>query len=84
MSFLGISYQAIISLNLIFQIKVCSTEGPISGPLLFLLYVNDMNLTVSCDSSFHADDSYLVYQYRNVTEIEQNLKKLFYLWFVCQ
>ena len=47
-------------------------QGSILGPLLFLLYVNDMKQAVSCDLFFlYADDSCLVYQYNGVSEIER-------------
>ena len=35
-------------------------------PLLFLLYVNDMNQAVDCDLFLHADDSYLAYQHKDI------------------
>ena len=53
-------------------------QGSILGPLLFLLYVNDMKQAASCDLFLlYADDSCLVYQHNGVSEIEQNLKKNF-------
>ena len=38
-------------------------QGFILGPLLFLLYVNDMSLAVDCELFLYADDSCLVYQH---------------------
>ena len=52
-------------------------QGSIVGPLLFLLYVNDMKQAVDCDSSLYADDSCLVCQRKDVKEIERNLNKNF-------
>ena len=52
-------------------------QGSILGPLLFLLYVNDMKQAVDCDSFLYADDSCLVYQHKDVKEIEGNLNKNF-------
>ena len=49
----------------------------ILGPLLFLLYVNNMKQAVDCDLFLYADDSFLVYQHKDVTEIERNLNKNF-------
>ena len=49
----------------------------ILGPLLFLLYVNDMNQAADCDLFLYADDSCLVYQHKDVKEIEGNLNKNF-------
>ena len=60
-------------------------QGSILGPLLFLLYVNDMKQAVDCDLFLYADDSCLVYQHKDVSKIEQNLNKNFsniYNWFV--
>ena len=48
-------------------------QGSILGPLLFLLYVNDMKQAVDCDLFLYADDSCLVYQHKDVSKIEQIL-----------
>ena len=45
-------------------------QGSILGPLLFLIYVNDMKQAVSSDLLLYADDSCLVFQHKHVTEIE--------------
>ena len=50
-------------------------QGSILGPLLFLLYVNDMKQAVDCDLFLYADDSCLVYQHKDVKEIERILNK---------
>ena len=52
-------------------------QGSILGPLLFLLYVNDLKQAVDCDLFLYADDSCLVYQHKDVKEIERNLNKNF-------
>ena len=52
-------------------------QGSILGPLLFLLYVNDMKQAVDCDLFLYADDSCLVYQHKDVSKIEQNPNKNF-------
>ena len=52
-------------------------QGPTLGPLLFLLYVNDVKQAVDCDLFLYADDSCLVYQHKDVKEIERNLNKNF-------
>ena len=57
---------------------VCGVpKGSILGPLLFLLYVNDIKQAANCDLFLYADDSCLVYQSNDVTKIEQNLNKNF-------
>ena len=60
-------------------------QGSILGPLLFLLYVNDMPESVSCDLLLYADDSCLVFSHNDITEIENQLNKDFnsiWDWFV--
>jgi hypothetical protein len=52
-------------------------QGSILGPLLFLLYVNDMHQAVDCDLFLYADDSCLIYQSKNVTDIENKLNTCF-------
>ena len=52
-------------------------QGSILGPLLFLLYVNDLKQAVDCDLFLYADDSCLVYQHKDVKEIGRNLNKNF-------
>ena len=50
-------------------------KGSILGLLFFLLYVNNMKQAVDWDLSLYADDSCLVYQHKDVKEIERNLNK---------
>ena len=60
-------------------------QGSILGPLIFLLYVNDMPLAVDCDLLLYADDSCLVFRDNNINEIEKQLNKNFNSlcdWFV--
>ena len=52
-------------------------QGSILGPLLFLLYVNDMPKSVKCDLMLYADDSCLVFQHKNLKEIEKQLNEDF-------
>ena len=60
-------------------------QGSILGPLIFLLYVNDMPQAVDCDLLLYADDSCLVFGDSNVNEIEKQLNRNFNSlcdWFV--
>ena len=60
-------------------------QGSILGPLLFLLYVNDMPQAVSCDLLLYADDSCLVFQGKDIDTIELQLNSDFHTlcdWFV--
>ena len=48
-------------------------QGSILGPLLFLIYVNDMPQGVKSNLFLYADDSCLVFQVKNVIETEKQL-----------
>ena len=48
-------------------------QGSILGPLLLLLYVNDMPQAVKCDLFLYADDTCLTFQRESVKEIEDQL-----------
>ena len=60
-------------------------QGSILGPLLFLLYINDMPQSVNCELLLYADDTCLIFQHNDIKEIETQLNKNFSLicdWFV--
>ena len=60
-------------------------QGSILGPLLFLLYVNDMPQAVECELLLYADDTCLIFQHKDITEIELVLNRNFSMlcdWFV--
>ena len=48
-------------------------QGSILGPLLFLLYVNDMPQSVKGHLCLYADDSCIVHQHSDINEIENSL-----------
>ena len=52
-------------------------QGFVLGPLLFLIYVNDMPQGVRSTLLLYADDSYILYQHKKVDEIEKKLNKDF-------
>ena len=52
-------------------------QGSILGPLIFLLYVNDMAGAVDCDLLLYADDSCLVFRDKSIEQIEINLNRNF-------
>ena len=58
------------------DLKCGVPQGSILGPLLFLLYVNDMPQSVDCDL-LYADDSCLIFSDTNVENIEKQLNKDF-------
>ena len=56
----------------------CSVpQGSILGPLLFLIYVNDMSQAVECNLYLYADDSGLLVQHKSV-----NKRLNIYDWFI--
>ena len=60
-------------------------KGSILGPLIFLLYVNDMARAVDCDLLLYADDSCLIFRDTDIERIENNLNRNFNSlcdWFV--
>ena len=52
-------------------------QGSILGPLLFLIYVNDMPMAVKCNLFLYADDTCLVFQSKNVQDIKKQLNEDF-------
>ena len=52
-------------------------QGSILGPLLFLIYVNDMSQAVKCDLFLYADDTCLVCQHKDINKIENQLNEGF-------
>ena len=53
-------------------------QGSILGPLLFLLYINDMpQAAEDCDLFFYADDTCLFFQHKDLERIKEELMKNF-------
>ena len=53
------------------------SQRSILGPLLFLLYVNDMPQAVDCDLFLYADDTCLLFQHKDLQQINEELTKNF-------
>ena len=52
-------------------------QGSIVGPLLFLIYVNNMPQAVKSNLLLYADDSCLMYQHKDIAIIEKILNEDF-------
>ena len=60
-------------------------QGSVLGPLLFLIYINDIPQAVDSELLLYADDTCLVFQQRNIKTIEEHLNRDFSTlvdWFV--
>ena len=60
-------------------------QGSLLGPLLFLLYINDLPHAVVSDSLPHGDDTSIVFQHKSKIEIEKQVIRDFASvcdWFV--
>ena len=56
---------------------MCIPKRFILGPVLFLLYINDLPQIVVSNSLLYADDTCIASQHKNVTEIEKQLPRDF-------
>ena len=48
-------------------------QGSILGPLWFLIYINNMPQAAAPTLLLYADDSYILYQHKDVVQIEKQL-----------
>ena len=79
----------LVNLGNVFSQPACVSnvvpQGSILGPLLFLIYINDMSQAVKCNLFLYVDDTCLVCQHKDINEIEKQLNKDFESicdWFV--
>ena len=59
-------------------------QGSLLGPLLFLIFVNDMSQAVKCDLFLYANDKCLVCQHKDISKTENQLNEDFcniFNWF---
>ena len=52
-------------------------QGSILGPLLFLIYINDILQAVDSELLLYADDTCLIFQHRNIKTLEEHLNRCF-------
>ena len=53
-------------------------QGSVLGPLLFLLYVNDIKHAIGCDNvKLFADDTFLFMNDRNIGVVKENASDMF-------
>ena len=58
------------------SVTFCVPQGTVLGPLLFLIYINDLPNSVSSSISLFTDDSYVYRRIRNILDCKQLQKKL--------
>ena len=57
-------------------------QGPILGPLLFLICIKDMPQVVDNELLLYANNTCLVFQHREIKTTEEHLNRDFQLWLI--
>jgi hypothetical protein len=71
--FLALVFVITLHRSSVGNIKGRVPQGSVLGPLLFILYINDITEDIQSLSRLFADDTSLSYSSSNINEIEQRL-----------
>ena len=63
--------------GLLTEISCGVSHGPILGPLLFLIYVNDMLQVETSTLLLYTNDSFIMYQDKEIKQVEKKLNEEF-------
>jgi len=62
-----------MSINNISSLQEITSDGPqgsVLGPILFLLYINDLHNSLPCKSRLFVDETLLLYSSNNIDQLE--------------
>ena len=72
-----ITKRSILDVAAVLDPPLSVLQGSFLGPLLFLIYVNDMSQVVNSNMFLYVDNSCLMFQHEHVEEIEKVLDNPF-------